>query len=105
MTDAPAEPIPSFWGGTNTPPVAIDPCTQQPVPPPENNCCIARLLYSFPVAAAVWTIDHNIGRLPASVEILSSQGIVTGSRIEHPTSNRTVVTHSKPFVGSVLLLA
>jgi hypothetical protein len=104
MTDAPAEPIPLWWGGTNTPPIAIDPCTLQPVPPPENDCCVARLLFPFPVAASQWEIDHNLGRVPASVEIISSFGIVTGSRISHPTTNRTVIAHTEPFVGYALLL-
>jgi len=49
-------------------------------------------------------MNHNLGLVPASVQIVSSQGIVTGSKIEHPTTNRTVVTHSQPFVGYAILL-
>jgi hypothetical protein len=73
-----------------------------PTEPPE--CCAARLFHSFDTPAASWQVDHNLGRIPASVQVSSPQHEVLSARVVHPTANRTVVTHSSPTTGYVILL-
>jgi len=105
MTDAPAVPVPSFWGGTNTPPQSLDVCTHAPpVPPPEVGCCADRLLYSFAPPSVEWVIDHNKGKYPASVQVIATDGVVTDSCVRHTNLNQTVITHTYPYAGTVILL-
>ena len=95
-----------MWGeGTNTPPTGLDVCIHQALPPPETGgCCVDRLVVSFDPAQSVWVINHNKGRIPASVEVMSAIGRVTTARIDHTTTNQTVITHSLPLTGYVILL-
>jgi hypothetical protein len=104
MTNAPAVPVPSWWGGTTSTPDVLDPCTHQSVPPPEVECCVDRLLYSWAVPTNPWVIDHNRGKIPASVEVISDGNRLTDSKVDHTSVNQTVVTHTTPFAGYVILL-
>lgn len=52
----------------------------------------------FTVAAAVWTIDHMLGRSPVVQTFLDSGGEVQGE-VAHPTLNRTTVSFVIPTAG------
>jgi len=104
MTNAPAIPVPVYWAASNAPPAGLDVCNHQALPPPEILCCVDRLLYPFGTAAASWTINHNRGKTPASVEIISPAGIVTTSRIIHTTTNQVVIYHASPTTGYAIIL-
>lgn len=51
-------------------------------------------------AAAVWTINHNLGFYP-SIVIMDASGNVMLSPTQHTSKNTTVITHSSPLTGSV----
>lgn len=104
MTNIPAAPVPIWWGSVNTAPQVIDVCTHQPVPPPEVSCCAERLLYPFSPPQLIWTINHNRGKTPASVAVISTSGIVTTSRVQHTSINQVVISHVQAYEGYAILL-
>jgi hypothetical protein len=54
------------------------------------------------VPAAVWTIDHNLGKEPAVTVISSADDEVIGD-VSYPTPNRVVLTFSSAFAGRARL--
>ena len=57
-----------------------------------------------PVAAAIWTITHNLGRSPGGVSVFDTAGFpVAPNDVDHPTVNTTVVSFIGPQAGSALL--
>lgn len=54
--------------------------------------------------ASVWTIDHNLGRIPAGVSVVDSSGRVVNGGISHPSVNQTVIDLGVPFSGTVYLI-
>jgi len=49
--------------------------------------------------ATVWTIDHNLGRIPAIV-VTDSAGTEVEGSISHPSNNQSIITFSAAFSGT-----
>lgn len=54
------------------------------------------------VAAATWSITHNLGYPPA-VRIVDAGGVEFHGRVEHPTANTTIIRFSTPQTGIATL--
>jgi len=50
-------------------------------------------------ASDTWTVNHNLGRLPA-VEVFSPGGVVVDAEIVHATANQTLIYFAQPYSGS-----
>lgn len=53
--------------------------------------------------AAIWTIDHALGRAP-TVVIHDSAGDECEGAVQHPSATQTIITFSAPFAGVARLL-
>jgi hypothetical protein len=51
--------------------------------------------------AAVWTVNHNLGREPAGVEVLTPGGVRVWGGVLHTSVNQLVVTFASPQQGRV----
>lgn len=51
--------------------------------------------------SASWTVNHNMGRRPAAVSVLSPGGVEVEAAVTHTTLNQLVVAFSSPQTGSV----
>lgn len=51
--------------------------------------------------AASWTVNHNLGRRPAAVSVLSVGGMEVDAAVTHVSDNQLVVEFAAPQVGSV----
>jgi hypothetical protein len=60
--------------------------------------------YVQSVAAATWTINHNRGRWPTSVTVLSPGGMEIEAAITHVSTAQLVIDFAAPFAGSVRLI-
>ena len=56
----------------------------------------------FEVAAAKWTITHNLGKYP-SVTVVDSANTVVVGNVDYTTSNSLVITFNAAFSGCVFL--
>ena len=56
----------------------------------------------FEVAAAKWTITHNLGKYP-SVTVVDSTNTVVVGNVDYTTSNSLVITFNAAFSGCVFL--
>ena len=54
-------------------------------------------------ASAVWTVNHNLGRRPAAVAVLSPGGVEVNAAVTHVSVNQLIVTFSAPAVGTVAI--
>lgn len=52
------------------------------------------------IAAAVWTVPHNLGRRPA-VMVVDNLGAVLGADVAYLDDNVLQVTHGMPMIGAV----
>lgn len=53
------------------------------------------------VAATQWTVNHQLGRRPAAVSVLSPGGVEVDAAVTHVTINQLVVEFAAPYSGSV----
>jgi hypothetical protein len=65
---------------------------------------IADLHFIFSQAnpSSVWTVNHNMGKIPA-VTVLDSSGNEVEGEIVHVNTNQLILTFSAAFAGSALL--
>lgn len=59
-------------------------------------------VFTQSVPAAVWTIVHNLQRIP-NVVVIDSAGTTILGDVDYPDDNTVVVTFSFPFSGSAYL--
>ena len=59
--------------------------------------------YVQPVAAATWTINHDLGYRP-SVELLTTGGMEMVTEVVHTSVNQVVVLFVAPTAGSARLV-
>ena len=52
-------------------------------------------------AADSWIVNHNLGRRPAAVSVLSPGGVEVDAGVTHVTDNQLTVEFASPQVGSV----
>lgn len=55
------------------------------------------------VAAATWTINHNLGFKPA-VTVYSVGGLQVGAGVAHVSDNQTQISFAAPQAGSARLI-
>jgi hypothetical protein len=53
--------------------------------------------------ASQWTVNHNLGRRPTSVRVLSAGGVEVEAGITEMSMNQLVVDFSVPYVGRVIV--
>ena len=51
--------------------------------------------------ASTWTVNHNLGRIPAAVSVLSVGGVEVEAGVTHVSNNQLVVEFASSQVGSV----
>lgn len=59
-------------------------------------------LHTQTVAAATWTITHNLGQRP-NVAVLDEDGNEVFADVDHASINQVVITFPTPFAGSAIL--
>lgn len=59
-------------------------------------------IYDQQIPSAVWTINHNFGKVPA-VAIVDSAGTEVVGSINHTDVNTTVITFTSSFAGKAYL--
>ncbi len=52
-------------------------------------------------AAPVWTVNHNLGRVPAAVTVATMGGLVAEVAIVHVSVNQLQISFSAPLSGVV----
>lgn len=55
-------------------------------------------IHNQPVAAAIWTINHNLGHVPG-VEVFDSGSQEVDAEVSHPNLNQTLILFSIPLAG------
>jgi hypothetical protein len=55
------------------------------------------------IPSAVWTVEHNLGRMP-SVTVLTSAGDVVYGHVNHSDINELTITFSAAFAGRAYLV-
>lgn len=51
------------------------------------------------IAAASWTVNHNLGRWPAAVTIVSTGGVEVTGAVTHVSTDQTSIAFAQPFAG------
>lgn len=74
-----------------------------PGPPGAQGTSGSAYIHQQPIAAATWTINHNLGYRP-SVELLDSGSQEIDGAVSHPTINQTIVTLSPATAGLARLI-
>jgi len=64
---------------------------------------MAPYLHTQAIAAATWTINHNLGERPL-VQVFDEAGEEIGGSITHPTVNQTVIEFQTNVSGTARLL-
>ena len=54
-------------------------------------------------AAATWTVNHNLGRIPKSCSVLNAAGFEIEVSVQHVSENQTIVSFDLPTAGTVRL--
>jgi len=65
---------------------------------------IGRYEHDQQVSSSIWVINHNLGRRPASVSVLSPGGIEVDAGVLHNSENQLTITFDQPYVGTAILL-
>jgi hypothetical protein len=61
-----------------------------------------QVIFMQGTAAAIWTIDHNLGRYP-QVTTIGSDGILMTGEVTWPTLNQVVITFTPASAGKAVL--
>lgn len=61
-----------------------------------------QVIFIQSAAAAIWTIDHNLGRFP-QVTTTDGDGVQMTGQVSWPTINRVVITFSPATAGRAVL--
>lgn len=51
------------------------------------------------VAAAAWTVNHNLGRWPSAVTVVTAGGVEVTGDVMHVSTSQTVIAFAQPFAG------
>lgn len=55
-------------------------------------------------AAASWTVNHNLGRRPASVRVLTPGGVEAEADVTEISLNQVIVSFAAPQAGRAIVL-
>jgi hypothetical protein len=55
--------------------------------------------HSQTVAAAVWTVNHNFGRWPSAVTVVTTGGVEVTGDVTHVSTNQSTIAFVQPFAG------
>jgi hypothetical protein len=50
-------------------------------------------------AAASWTVNHNLGRWPIAVTVVTTGGVEVTGDVTHVSTNQTAIAFAQPFAG------
>jgi len=50
-------------------------------------------------ASVSWTVNHNLGRWPAAVTVVTTGGVEVTSDVTHVSINQTTIAFARPFAG------
>jgi len=59
-------------------------------------------VHDQPIAATVWTINHNLNGYP-NVTAVDSGGTVVHGTVDYVSANQVTITHATPYAGSAYL--
>jgi hypothetical protein len=97
------------WGGTfaielTRPIVEVEIIGGAPGPAGIDGVGANPYVHEQPAAAAEWIVNHNLGRKPSGVEVLTPGGVAVIADIRHITENQLRIYLAVPSTGSVLAL-
>ena len=72
-------------------------------PGPQGNVADVAYIHTQSVAAAVWTINHNLGFEPTAV-VLDSAGTNCEGSFSYPSKNQMVITFNAAFAGTAYII-
>ncbi len=83
----------------------IVPIVEVTAPGPQGVSAAGQIFYvhTQAVAAAVWTINHNLGGQPTAV-VLDSAGTQCEGTFSYPSVNQMVITFSSAFTGTAYVI-
>jgi hypothetical protein len=55
-------------------------------------------------AASVWTVNHNLGRWPAAVTVVTTGGVEVEAGVTHVSINQTIIDFSAAFAGRARII-
>lgn len=50
-------------------------------------------------AASGWTVNHNLGRWPSAVTVVTPGGVEVTGGVTHVSLNQTTIAFAQPFAG------
>jgi len=56
------------------------------------------------VASASWTVNHNLGRWPSAVTIVSPGGVEVDATVTHVTTAQLTIEFASPFAGRARII-
>ena len=56
------------------------------------------------VASASWTVNHNLGRWPAGVTIVTTGGVEVEAAVTHVSTAQLVIAFATPFAGRARII-
>lgn len=65
--------------------------------PPGN---VARHEHTQSSAAALWTVNHNLGLWPSAVTVLSPGGVEVNAEVVHVTVNQLTIHFAAAYAGT-----
>ena len=61
------------------------------------------VVFSFPVAALVWTCVHNLDQIPVDVTTVDTAGDIVFGDVDHVNSNTVTITWYSPLAGAATI--
>lgn len=55
-------------------------------------------------AAVQWTVNHNLGRWPSAVTVMTTGGLEVEAGVTHVSTGQTVIDFSVPLAGRVRVI-
>lgn len=68
-------------------------------PPGGNSSGATTYQHTQSSASSLWTVNHNLGRWPCAVTVLSAGGVEVAAQVNHVSINQLTVTFAAPFAG------
>lgn len=65
---------------------------------------VSPYVHAQPQAAAQWIINHNLGRKPAAVTLLTVGGVQMIADVTHVSDNQVIASFAAPIAGSALVI-
>ena len=56
------------------------------------------------VATALWTVNHNLGRFPSGVTVVSVGGVEVAAGVTHASTALSLIDFAAPFAGRARII-